>query len=438
MAGPLRAAGITALLSIAACDSQSGDAPADTDVAADASSDGGIETDTETGGEVAGLGPCNLATNADDALLQAAFDVWKEELVTTNGAGGFRRVVRPDTPDGIPNSTVSEGIAYGMLIAVGMDDQALFDDLWQYSQLWVDQHGLMKWYIDPTGTEACPDRDPAETCGASTDSDEDMAWALLLAAERWGGGGSLPDSYLDTARAQIERIYETEVERGFEVLRPGNTWGGYQQTNPSYFAPAYYRAFGAITNNVDGWNAVIDSSYEVIFNSLNEENGNTDNGLVPAWCNYEGTPIPPEPPGPGQLPDDNWQYDSARIPFRIVQDYCYFEEPRALQYLELINGFYGDIGIDEIVDGYALDGTPRPDERSPEPKKSAVFIGCAGAGMMAAPDGQAFVDRAYERVAGLDHLTRSRYYQRSWTVLSMLMLGGHLQAPDTDAILAAE
>ncbi|MGH1346420.1 MAG: glycosyl hydrolase family 8 [Nannocystales bacterium] len=388
------------------------------------------------GEDPAMLGGCALATNADDNLLQAAFDVWKSELVTEEGAGGFRRVVRPDTPDGVPNSTVSEGIAYGMLIAVAMDDQPLFDDLWQYAQLWVDQHGLMQWYIDPTGTEACPGRDPAEVCGASTDSDEDMAWALLQAAQRWGGSGALSQTYLDAARAQIERIYDTEVERGFEVIRPGDTWGGYQQTNPSYFAPAYYRAFGVVTDNVEGWDAVIDSSYEVIFNSLNADNGNTDNGLVPAWCNYEGTPIPPEPPGPGQLPDDNWQYDSARIPFRIAQDACYHDEPRARDYLETINSFYASVGVDNIIDGYALDGTPRPDERSVAPTMSAVFVGCAGVGMMADLEGQAFVDRAYERVAGLDMLTRSRYYQRSWTVLSMLMLSGRLPPIDAQSLAA--
>lgn len=379
---------------------------------------GGAESEGGESSEVEQLGPCVLAQNHDDADLQAAFEIWKEDLVVSEGAGGFRRVRRPDTPDGLPDSTVSEGIAYGMLIAVAMDDQPLFDDLWQYSQLWVDDHGLMNWYVDPTGTEACPERD--EGCGASTDSDEDIAWALLLAAEAWGG------SYLELAKAQIDRVYEWEVERGTDVVRPGDTWGGLTQTNPSYFAPAYYRVFGEVTDNVDGWQRVVDTSYEIIDNALNETNGNEDNGLVPAWCDFYGEPKPPDAPGPGQLPDDNWQYDSARIPFRIAQDWCWHEEPRAKTYLDKINAFYADLGPDDIVDGYNLDGTPRPDERSAEPGDSAVFIGCAAAGMMASPDEQAFIDRAYERVAGLDLLTRSRYYQRSWTVLSLLMLSGRL------------
>jgi endo-1,4-beta-D-glucanase Y len=373
------------------------------------------------------LGPCALASGFDMADVEAAYQVWKDDLVTSEGAGGYRRVRRPDTPDGIADSTVSEGIAYGMLLAAALDDQPLFDDLWGYAQLWFDDNGLMRWYVDPTGTVACPEDPPGQSCGAATDSDEDMAWALLQADRRWGGGGVWEESYLAQARRQIDRIHAWEVDTLESVLRPGDTWGGYFHTNPSYFAPAYYRVFGEVSGDVEGWAKVVDSSYTVLENSLNAESGNESNGLAPAWCDYQGTPKAPAP-DPGQLPDDNFQYDSARIPFRIVQDWCWNGEPRARAYLDKINGFYAAIGADGIVDGYALDGTPRPDESSQEPERSAVFIGCAGAGMMADPAGGAFVDRAYQRVAGLDLLTRSRYYQRSWTVLSLLMMGGQLSS----------
>ena len=63
--------------------------------------------------------------DAEDA--RRAFLRVREEIVTADGARGFLRTRRPDTPDGVPNSTVSEGIAYGMIIAVMFDDQPLFD-----------------------------------------------------------------------------------------------------------------------------------------------------------------------------------------------------------------------------------------------------------------------------------------------------------------------
>jgi endo-1,4-beta-D-glucanase Y len=183
----------------------------------------------------------------DAADLDAAFQAFNDDLVTSEGAGGYRRVRRPDTADGIANSTVSEGIAYGMLIAVAMNDQPLFDDLWRYSQLWLDHHGLMQWEIDPEGTTACPG-DPGSSCGAATDSDQDMASALLLADATWGGQGALPESYRSYAPRQIDTIFEWEIER-FDnyAVKPGDTWGGYAQTNPSCFAPAYDRVFGEVT-----------------------------------------------------------------------------------------------------------------------------------------------------------------------------------------------
>ncbi|MBC8072179.1 MAG: hypothetical protein IAG13_27915 [Deltaproteobacteria bacterium] len=377
------------------------------------------------------LGPCTTASPFDSADLDAAFAAWADDLVVSEGAGGFRRVRRPDTPDGLVDSTVSEGIAYGLLIAAYMDDQPLFDDLWRYEQLWLDHHGLMNWYVDPTGTTACPGDPPGSTCGAATDADQDMAWALLVADAKWGGQGALPERYRVYAERQIAAIRKWEIDPTYFVPKPGDTWGGYLQTNPSYFAPAYYRVFAEIDGDVEGWQSVIDASYAVIENARRAELGNLDNGLVPAWCDFEGVPNPPEAPAPGQLPDDAWQYDAARIPFRVGQDWCWYEEPRAQQYLARINGFYAGIGADAIVDGYALDGTPRPDERSADPTASAVFIGCAGVGAMAEQGDHTLLDRAYQRVAGLDLLTRSRYYQRSWTVLSLLMMGGRMAALTT-------
>ena len=57
----------------------------------------------------------------------------KTDIVTGDGAGGFLRVRRPNSSGAVVNSTVSEGIAYGMLLAVYADDQPTFDKLWRYS-----------------------------------------------------------------------------------------------------------------------------------------------------------------------------------------------------------------------------------------------------------------------------------------------------------------
>ena len=154
-----------------------------------------------SGGSVAviipGAGHCTAPTGAriDDA--RAAYDKWKTDLLTSDGAGGFLRVRRPNSSGAEVNSTVSEGIAYGMLLSVYANDQPTFDKLWQYAKLWPDSHGLMNWYINAAGTQVLG-------TGAATDADEDMAFALVMADARWGGRGSLDDE-LPRSRQDADR-----------------------------------------------------------------------------------------------------------------------------------------------------------------------------------------------------------------------------------------
>src|SRR5690606_30283394 len=203
-------------------------------------------------------------SNANARDVQRAFAAWRSEIVTHEGARGFARTRRPDTPDGVPNSTVSEGIAYGMLIAVMMDDQALFDDFWNYARCFLNKSGLMDWYISPDGSAALG-------VGAATDADEDMAWALVMAERQWGGKGACPDTYSDSAKRLIDAIYKTEVDHDKwpDMLLPGDDWRGQDVFNPSYFAPNQYRIFGEVSGNRDGWQRVIDEGYRVLNRSLN-------------------------------------------------------------------------------------------------------------------------------------------------------------------------
>jgi endo-1,4-beta-D-glucanase Y len=356
-------------------------------------------------------------THADPEDARRAFARFKEEIVTADGARGFLRTRRPDTPDGIPNSTVSEGIAYGMIIAVMFDDQPLFDGLWQYASCFSNANGLMSWYIAPDGSQALGS-------GGATDSDEDMAWALVMAHRQWGGTGSLRETYLSHAQRQIDRVWELEVDhdRYPGMLLPGDEWRGQNVFNPSYFAPHQYRLFGEISGNREGFSRVIDRGYEIVFASLNEASGNANNGLVPAWCDAAGIPVEAFP---GAM--TNFQTDSARLPFRLAQDFAYHRDARARRYLEQVSHFFAGIGATEIGDGYELSGKPAPDPRTPRPNPgSAVFVGCAAAGAQHSSDYQPFLDAAYARVRTGKLLARSRYYNHCWTVLSLLMLTGNL------------
>ena len=200
--------------------------------------------------------PCGklLAPDREAALaaLEKAYFGWRRIYVTGEGANGQLRIRRPEDRD----DTVSEGIAYGMLIAAYHGDRAIFDGLLGYARMYMNHSGLMHWRISSDGS--------VRGGGAATDADEDLAISLLVAEKRWGG------EYGVLARHVIEGIWNAEVEPGTNVLKPGNDWGGTEVMNPSYLDPAYYRIFAKVTGN-NKWNDVVEKAYRM-FESIDREN----------------------------------------------------------------------------------------------------------------------------------------------------------------------
>jgi endo-1,4-beta-D-glucanase Y len=337
-----------------------------------------------------------------NAVVRNAYATWKNTLVTTSGAKGYRRVQR-SASESLPMHTVSEGIGYGMILAVYMNDQPLFDDLWNYEQQFLDSHGLMNWDIDPNGNVA--------SAGAATDGDEDMAWALLMADKQWGTSPTL-GTYLAIAQKQIGAVWNGDVYQS-KLPNLGDSWGDWNSLDISYFAPAYYRVF-AVVDPADDWAATVKTTYDTIANNLNATNGNQNNGLVPGFSSSQGGP----PAQAGTANPFTYQYDACRTPFRIGLDWCVNGERRAQAYVALTSRFFGAIGATNMVDGYQLNGV----EMGNAP--ASPFVGPAGVGAMSSASYSSFTQGAYELLLG-NPLQGGEYYAESWTVLSLLMMSGN-------------
>jgi hypothetical protein len=336
--------------------------------------------------------------------VQNAYDKWKTDLVTSTGAAGFRRVQRGSAETSCPNCTVSEGIGYGMILSVYMNDQALFDDLWQYEQQFLTSHKLMNWQISPTGT--------VMGTGSATDGDEDMAWALLMADKQWGTSPKL-GAYINVATTQIQNIWAGEVLVNNQGTLPnlGDGWqggAGFNNLNVSYFAPSYYRAFAKV-DTAHNWAAAIDTSYSVIMGQLTAANGNQSNGLVPGFSTSVGTQS-----SQGSF---SYQYDACRTPFRVGLDWCFNGEPRAKTYLALTSSFFAPIGYGRMVDGYALNGTPMGGG------PASPFVGPAAVGAMYDPMYSTFTQGAYGFLSK-NPQRGGQYYAESWTAISLVMMAG--------------
>jgi endo-1,4-beta-D-glucanase Y len=372
-----------------------------------------------------GSGPhCETPGFTDSADALESYKQWRDNMVTREGANGFRRVIAPEMTSLKPNSTVSHGIGYGMILAVYFDDRALFDDLFRYSQRWTNKHsGLMHWYVGPEGKEYCPDM---VYCGSAADADQDMAFALVMADQQWGSDGEWGDIYRKHALQQIRRIREHDIDSD-HVVRPGDGWGKTEFLNLSHFNPAYYEIFGRYTGDAEYWNKVVDANYRVLYDTLNEENGNVENGLVPTWSTTEGEP---KPAYTSTLKDGtkveaptHYEFGSARTPFHIAQHYCWNGDERAKRYVDKIGGFFAHIGVENIVSGYNLDGEPHPKTTGEGAYHATLFYGTAAAAAMVNQQYWPFVEKVYNALVESD--VRSSYYEQTWKTFNLMFISGN-------------
>ncbi|NLZ43969.1 MAG: hypothetical protein GX894_03845 [Clostridia bacterium] len=328
---------------------------------------------------------------AADQLLQEAWENYKQYQITAEGAGGFLRVGKPD------GETVSEGIGYGMLLAVIFDDREIFDGLWQYAKSHHNEKGLMDWKIGPDN------RPTADGKNSATDGDEDMAFALIAADMKWGG-------YREDAERLVASIWQHQIEPGTYIVKGGDHWGGAAVTNPSYFAPGYYKIFQEYTGNPE-WSRAVDAGYEMIAR-LNEKTGAGQTGLLPDWTRASGEPAPGF--------SFNYTYDACRVPLRLAMDAVWFGDRRALTQLAKMNSFFARTGARKIKAGYTLDGKVVNDW------SDVCFTGPAGVAALFSND-QEYRQEIWGQTAAM--YDPRAYYQSSLRLLSLLLISGRLANP---------
>ena len=328
------------------------------------------------------------ATNANTATLSTRYTQWKSTYVTSSGcpANGLR-VQRPSNG----YDTVSEGIGYGMVIAVYFDDQTTFNGLWVYKSAHNDSNGLMNWNIASDGSTA--------GANAATDGDEDIAFALIEADKQWGSGGTY--NYLSLAQAEIGKIKSKETDATNHYVKPGDAWDSYEF--PAYYMPAYYDLFGEVTSDAAYWAAVKATCLSHIQSARN-----TSYGLVPTNINHDGT-----------RNGNSYDYDSCRTPWRYANDYVWWGSSGSQGEINLLASFFSPKGAANVVDGYAVDTG-----NATGSNHNAAFVGPAGCSLMTSSTYQASLNSFYSYVEALD--VTSGYYQGCIQMITLLLMSGNL------------
>jgi len=283
------------------------------------------------------------------------------------------RVVRRDEG----GDTVSEGQAYGLLLAAAIGDRARFDRIWGWTRAHLQRgDGLLAWR-------------PGDQQSAA-DADLDAARALLVAGRRFHR-----PALADAARHIADAVESQETARvgGRRVLVAGPWARGGAVVNPSYIAPRTFALLGQRDLRASGLRVV---------RTLQAHRS----GLAPDWAHATAggaTPTgkPDDPRGQAVF-----SYDAVRIPIRLAEDCTPSvrrEAARPRASLQQTLAPVRDLGGQPLAAG-----------------EHAVFAVAGAAATAAAGDREratALLDRAAQADAA-----HPSYYGAAWVALGRVML----------------
>jgi len=342
-------------------------------------------------------------TYGGSADAASAYNAWKTAYVRTDCGTGKARVLFDDG-----SSTVSEGIGYGMLLAVYAADKATFDGLWAYYQASMDGNGVMNWKIG--GCSGATGQNGA------TDAELDVAMALTIAVEQWPANST---QYTADAKSMIQKIKNLEMAGDGQTLN-GDLWGNTNSCrNPSYFAPGYYTEFAKIdAGNATFWN----STAITATNKVLTANRNATSGLISNWCDNAGTENSCGNTGSGA---NGYGADACRNPWRMAIDYLW-HGPNASSSAIDINAL-----LTKFVNGYEnqLKG-PLSNRAISNPSSGSYINGSYSTfalSPMTSSSSQASLNKCYTTVASMANV--DAYFNSTIRCISMFVLTGNFWAP---------
>jgi hypothetical protein len=376
---------------------------------------------------VAGTKP-SQSTSAMDSMLTQQYDGWKAARVVSANqvvAGGY--AIQFSNPTYL---TVSEGMGYGMLLAVlfaGHDPNAqqLFDGLLSvartrnaYGVAQYDPNGkyLMDWELFADGTSAGGG-------WSACDGDLDIAMSLLMADQQWGSGGTW--NYRQEALNTIAALKSWNFDQatgsvgGRGVSHPGSA-------RVSDYMIGHFRAFRAATGDTF-WDMAIAKNLATL--DYLQTTYSPSAGLLPDWAVNVTTTTPAPSPGfigDGIAQEGDYWWNSCRDPWRLASDYLLSGDAntktvcgRMVQFFQSqVAAAGGDVTV--IGTGYSLDGTKLTGGTSPSYHGPIMLGACIDSSY------QAFLDAMWNWNAS--HLTTG-YYDCEIQLLSMVVASGNWWTP---------
>lgn len=321
----------------------------------------------------------------------------------------------------------SEGVSYGMMIALQLDQRVAFDRLWN----WASRHmlhttgprkGYFAWQCGKDGQK----RDP----NPASDGEAYFATALLFADARWGSSTGV--DYAAAARDILTTMLHKEdggvvesVMNMFNKTEKMVVFTPYASaalfTDPSYHLPAFYEVWAKSAPSVEDaafWAEAATTSRAFFGKTMHPTTG-----LAPDYALFDG-----QPTGAGHM---EFRFDAWRVIGNLAVDAAWWgKNTEAAALARRLLAFFEKEGVASYGNQYALDGNKLSGDHSP----GLVAMNALGA--LALPQGEAdaFIDALWslEPPSG-----QYRYYDGMLYALAMLHASGQFRVYGPAAAAAA-
>jgi oligosaccharide reducing-end xylanase len=356
-----------------------------------------------------------------DAEIQAKIDnAWNQLFY---GDDSTQRVYFPVGSDmayisDIANEDVrTEGMSYGMMIAVQLNKKEEFDRLWKWTKTYMYQtdggyKGYFAWHCKTDGTQL--DANPA------SDGEEWFIMALLFADGRWGNGKGIYDYraeaqsilgmalHADTLGGDLStNLFDPESKQVVFVPQIGKNSSF---TDPSYHLPHYYELWSLWADKDNQfWKDAAHVSREYLKTAVNLKTG-----LAPNYSYFDGKPYNDDYNGA-------FRYDAFRVGANIGVDYVWFSPDQwHVEESNRLLDFFASQNIDTYNPEYSLDGKPLGSGHSP-----GLVATNAVAALAADPEkGKPFVQALWDQPIPTG---KYRYYDGLLMMLALLQDSGNFR-----------
>ncbi|MFN6971653.1 MAG: glycosyl hydrolase family 8 [Rheinheimera sp.] len=349
------------------------------------------------------------------------------------------------------NDVRSEGMSYGMMIALQLNKKAEFDALWNWAKTHMYQadpkhpaYGYFAWSVATDG--AVLDVMPAP------DGEEYFVTALYFASVRWGNGSGIYD-YKTQADQLLHLMRHRQVITGTTLTYSAvaTSDGGKRQpirkiqtgtnlfhpehamvrftpdlpnadhTDASYHLPAFYEVWARMGPAADQafWRKAAAVSRDYFSLAAHPKTG-----LTPDYGHFDGSPWA----APWRPESADFRFDAWRTAMNWAVDWSWWRlNPRAQELSHRLQAFFLAEGLNSYVSQYSLDGKKLDEKQT----TGLVAMNAVASLSSTHPQALQFVEALWQQPLPSGQY---RYYDGMLYLMALLHVSGQFQAwlPEAD------